>query len=106
MGVKKRYCEHCDGVNSGGFYDDICVIQELKEYQKYLFEESKNFDGNYGCQVPAKVFKEAEEKYGEPFGGGNYSDFAICEALAEQRDEQKRSEIVEEILSDDVNICR
>lgn len=80
MAIKKRYCEDCNGINSGGFYDDICVIQEFDKYQKYLFDNSKNFDGNYGCQVPAKVWKEAEERYGD-FG----CSFAICDDLEKER---------------------
>ncbi len=47
--IKKRYCENCDGVNSGGFYDDICIIQELEKYQQFLFD---NGGEDYGCQVP------------------------------------------------------
>ena len=78
--VKKRYCEHCDGVNSGGFYDDICVIQELKEYEQYLFDNSKNFDDNYGCQVPARVWKEASACYGD-----RDCMFAICNALQKEK---------------------
>jgi hypothetical protein len=81
MAVKKRYCEHCDGVNSGGFYDDICIIQELKQYEQYLFDDEKDFDGNYGCQVPAKVWREANDCYGEWDCG-----FAICDALRNKRE--------------------
>jgi hypothetical protein len=82
MEAKKRYCEKCDGVNSGGFYDDICVIQEFGEYNKYLFD---NGGGNYGCQVPAAIWREANERYGEWDCG-----FEICDKLAEQRKKAKK----------------
>jgi hypothetical protein len=90
MAVKKRYCEHCDGVNSGGFYDDICIIQQLSEYQQYLFDDGGCY---YGCQVPAKVWREAEDCFGDWDSG-----LTICGALNEER--QKFKQQYEDILED------
>ena len=74
--VKKRYCKNCDGVNLGGYYDDICIIQLSKDYHQYLFDDGGD---NYGCQVPAKVWKEAVYKYGD-FG----CEFNICDKLIKE----------------------
>jgi hypothetical protein len=79
--IKKRYCEHCDGVNSGGFYDDICIIVELKEYQQFLFD---NGGEDYGCQVPAKIWEEANTCYGD-YG----CEFTICDALEKQKEVER-----------------
>lgn len=108
--IKKRYCEHCDGINSGGFYDDICMVQELDELDKYFFEVKNEKTGNWesGCQVPAKVWKELEALYCNGIGDCNYSGFAICDALAKQRVGQSQpfeaeiSEMGETIQEDDV----
>lgn len=85
MGVMKRYCEHCDGVNSGGFYDDICMIQELAEFDKYRFD---NGGDKYGCQVPAKIWKEANASYGD-FD----CCFSICDKLQEKWNSTKKDSV-------------